>query len=100
MPVVIFGGDFRPFSAQTAKDRTSRERRMKLSEIPRMLVLLLIALHPGIATAASPDSRFTPAPLISKNGQLRGIVLLSGKYEQPAPLTVVKEPQLLWSNGA
>jgi hypothetical protein len=62
---------------------------MKVSEIPQLLVLLLIALHPGIATAASPDSRF-PAPLISKNGQLRGCVLLSGKYEQPAPLRVVK----------
>ena len=63
---------------------------MKVSEIPRVLILLLIALHPGIATAASPDSHFTPAPLVSKNGQLRGIVLLSGKYEQPAPLRVVK----------
>ena len=30
------------------------------------------------------------APLISSNGQLRGAVLLSGKYQPPAPLKVVK----------
>jgi hypothetical protein len=64
---------------------------MKLTKIPSVLMLLLIAFRVGTATAESPDSQLGPAPLISSNGQqLRGTVLLSGKYDRPAALKVVK----------
>ena len=63
---------------------------MKQIKIRRMLILFLIALNSGTATAGSPNFHLTPAPLISSNGQLRGAVLLSGKYQPPAPLKVVK----------
>jgi hypothetical protein len=66
------------------------EEKMKQVKIPRVLVLVLITLNAGIATAGSPDSHVTPPPLISSHGQLRGAVLLSGKYQRPAPLKVVK----------
>jgi hypothetical protein len=64
---------------------------MKLTKIPSVLMLLLIAFRVGTATAESPDSQLGPAPLISSNGQqLRGTVLVSGKYDRPAALKVVK----------
>jgi hypothetical protein len=40
--------------------------------------------------AASSDSHLGRAPLISYKGQLMGTVLLSGKYDRPPPLKVVK----------
>jgi hypothetical protein len=67
---------------------TGPEDKMKQVKIPRLLVLVLTTFNAGIA--ASPDSHVTPPPLISSDGQLRGAVLLSGKYQRPAPLKVVK----------
>ena len=64
--------------------------KMKHIKISCMLVLFLIALNAGIATAGSPNFHLSPAPLIPSKGQLRGAVLLSGKYQRPAPLKVVK----------
>ena len=55
-----------------------------------MLILFFIALNGGIANAGSADFHLNPAPLIPSNGQLRGAVLLSGKYQPPAPLKIVK----------
>jgi hypothetical protein len=63
---------------------------MKQIKVPRLLILILITFNAGIATAESPDFRVSPAPLVSSNGQLQGAVLLSGKYQRPAPLKVVK----------
>ena len=63
---------------------------MKQIKIPRILTLFVIVFNAGIATVASANFEFNPAPLISSNGQLRGAVLLSGTYQAPAPLKVVK----------
>jgi hypothetical protein len=63
---------------------------MNQIKIPRILTLFVIVFSAGIATVASANFEFNPAPLISGNGQLRGTVLLSGKYQRPAPLKVVK----------
>jgi hypothetical protein len=63
---------------------------MNQIKIQRMLILFVIVFNAGIATVASANFEFNPAPLISSNGQLRGAVLLSGKYQAPAPLKVVK----------
>jgi hypothetical protein len=63
---------------------------MKQIKIPRMVILFLIAFNAGIATAGWPNFHLSPAPVISSNGQLRGAVLLSGKYQPLAPLKVVK----------
>jgi hypothetical protein len=63
---------------------------MKEAKILRMLIWLVFALKPGIASAQSPDFHLVPAPSISTYGQLRGTVLLSGKYQPPDPLKVVK----------
>ncbi len=63
---------------------------MKQIKIRRMLILFLIVLNSSTATAGSSNFHLTPAPLISSNGQLRGAVLLPGKYQPPAPLKVVK----------
>lgn len=63
---------------------------MKQIKISRMLILFVIVFNAGIATVVWANFEFNPAPLISSNGQLRGAVLLSGKYQAPAPLKVVK----------
>ena len=63
---------------------------MKQIKVRRLLILVLITFKAGIATAGSPDPHVSPAPPVSSNGQLRGAVLLSGKYQRPAPLKVVK----------
>ncbi|HEX7226992.1 MAG TPA: hypothetical protein VF353_04390 [Candidatus Binatia bacterium] len=63
---------------------------MKQIKVPRLLILILITFNAGIATAESPHFHVSPAPLVSSNGQLQGAVLLSGKYQRPAPLKVVK----------
>ena len=62
---------------------------MKQIKISRMLILFVIVFNAGIATVVWANFEFNPAPLISSNGQLRGAVLLSGKYQAPAPLKVV-----------
>lgn len=63
---------------------------MKQIKVPPFLILLLITFNASITAAGSADSHVSPAPVISSNGQLRGAVLLSGKYRRPAPLRVVK----------
>jgi hypothetical protein len=63
---------------------------MKQIKIACMLIMFLIALNAGIATAGSLNFELSSAPLTSSNSQLRGAVLLSGKYQRPAPLKVVK----------
>ena len=63
---------------------------MKQFKVWRLLILVLITFNAGIAAAGSPDPHVSPAPLVSSNGQLRGTVLLSGKYQRPAPHKVVK----------
>jgi hypothetical protein len=63
---------------------------MKQIKVPRFLILLLITFNAGIATAGSRDFHVSQAPLLSGNGQVWGAVLLSGKYQRPAPLKVVK----------
>jgi hypothetical protein len=77
-------------TSSTVSDLQGAKDKMKRIRISPVLILLLIALDAGIATAGSPNFHLTPAPLISSNGQLRGTVLLSGKYQRPAPLKVVK----------
>jgi hypothetical protein len=64
--------------------------KMKQIKVRRLLILVLITFKAGIATAGSLDPHVSPAPPVSSNGQLRGAVLLSGKYQRPAPLKVVK----------
>ncbi|HEX6436995.1 MAG TPA: hypothetical protein VF182_07675 [Candidatus Binatia bacterium] len=63
---------------------------MKQIKILCMLTWLVFALKPGSGTAESPDFHFRPAQPIAIHGQLRGSVLLSGKYQPPDPLKVVK----------
>ena len=50
----------------------------------------MIVIKAEIAMAAPPDLHLDSAPLIAKKGQLTGTVLLSGKYNRPPPLNVVK----------
>jgi hypothetical protein len=63
---------------------------MKAIKIARVLILLILAANTRTATAASSDSHLGRAPPISDKGQLTGTVLLSGKYDRPPPLKVVK----------
>jgi hypothetical protein len=63
---------------------------MKAIKIAHFSILLMIATKAGTAMAAPPDLHLGSAPLISKKGQLTGTVLLSGKYDRPRPLKVVK----------
>jgi hypothetical protein len=63
---------------------------MKQIKFPRLLILVLIAFNAGIASAGSPNFHLSAAPVTFSNGQLRGAVLLAGKYHRPAPLKVVK----------
>lgn len=63
---------------------------MTAIKIARVLILLILAANSGTAIAASSDSHLGRAPFISYKGQLTGTVLLSGKYDPPPPLKVVK----------
>ena len=53
-------------------------------------LMLLIAIKVESAFAAPPNSDLSNAALTSKKSQVTGRVLLSGKYDRPAPLKVVK----------
>jgi hypothetical protein len=68
----------------------SREGRMKQIKVLCILIWLVFALSPSMVSAGSHDFHLMPGPLISTHGQLRGTVLLSGKYQPPDPLKVVK----------
>ncbi len=61
-----------------------------MKQVSRMVILFSIALYAGIATAGSPNFDNSPWPPIPSNGELRGAVLLSGKFQPAAPLKVVK----------
>jgi hypothetical protein len=63
---------------------------MKAIKIAHFLILLMVAIKAESAMAAPPDLHLSGPALISKKGQLTGTVLLSGKYDRPPPLKVVK----------
>ena len=63
---------------------------MKAIKIAGFSILLVVAIKAEVVFAASPDVHFGSAAPISKKGQLTGTVLLSGKYDRPPPLKVVK----------
>lgn len=63
---------------------------MKAIKITYFSVWLLVVIKAEISMAAPPDLYLGSPALISKNGQLTGTVLLSGKYDRPPPLKVVK----------
>jgi hypothetical protein len=64
--------------------------KMKAIEIAHFSILLMVAIKAESAMVAPPDSHLGSPALISKTGQLTGTVLLSGKYDRPPPLKVVK----------
>ena len=76
--------------APTVRGLHGSEDKMKQIKFPRLLILVLIAFNAGIASAGSPNFHLSAAPVTFSNGQLRGAVLLAGKYHRPAPLKVVK----------
>jgi hypothetical protein len=60
---------------------------MKAIKIAHFSILLLVAIKSAIA---APDLHLGSPPPIAKKSQLTGTVLLSGKYDRPPPLKVVK----------
>jgi hypothetical protein len=63
---------------------------MNAIKIAYFSVWLMVVIKAEISVAAPPDLHLGSAASISKNGQLTGTVLLSGKYDRPPPLKVVK----------
>ena len=63
---------------------------MKAIKIAHFSIWLMIVIEAETAMATPPELRLGIASLISTKGQLTGTVLLSGKYDRPPPLKVVK----------